>query len=110
MHTHTTDVLPEFLRLRLDEESYSVRKQETSMWASYGASSVDVRSPQLLWEILRKKVKTISRMTDVWGNLEEVYDTNQSSVRLPRPHFPAQQTERSSCAGVRQGSARPLYH
>ena len=80
VHTHTTDVLPEFLRMRLDEESYAARKQETSLWATYGASSVDVRSPQLLWEILRRKVKSISRMTDVWGRLDEVYDTNQSSA------------------------------
>lgn len=85
MHTQATDVLPEYLRMRLEEESYFVRRQEERMWTSYGASSVDVRSPQLMWEVLRKKVKSISRMKDVWGNLEEVYDTNQSSVRLPSP-------------------------
>ena len=34
----------------------------------------------MLWEILRVKLKGINRMTDVWGSLDEVYDTNQSSV------------------------------
>jgi hypothetical protein len=80
IQTHPADVLPEFLRMRLDEESYTLRKQQTSVWTSYGAGSVDTRSPQLLWELLRKKVKSINRMSDVWGKLEEVYETNQSSA------------------------------
>ena len=76
--------------MRLDEESYTVRKQDAAVWASYGSSSAGGgRSARLLWEILRVKLKGINRMTDVWGSLDEVYDTNQSSAYgdLPLDRF-----------------------
>lgn len=73
------DVLPEFLRLRLDEETYSLRKREAVLWAGLGARLQD-RSGRAWWNILRAKLRTLIRMQDVWGNLDEVYDTHQSSA------------------------------
>lgn len=81
VHMHTTDVLPEFLRMRLDEEGYSAQKQESSLWRSIGSvGTTDKRSARFLWKLVRMKVRTIIRMGTVWGKLEEVYDTNQSSA------------------------------
>lgn len=77
--THNTDVLPEYLRQRLDEEGYARRKQEATLWAGLGAQH-DARSGHALWDSLRLKLRSINRMTDVWGPLDEVYETNESSA------------------------------
>ena len=49
------------------------------MWAGLGAQH-DARSGHALWDSLRLKLRSINRMTDVWGPLDEVYETNESSA------------------------------
>lgn len=98
--SNTTDVLPEYLKLRMEEEMYQIRKREVTKLVARNEhrgieadgsmrSVAGKRDGKDLWELVRTKWSLIRRMTSVWGNLNDVYDTNFTSVYDKRPVPPA---------------------
>eukprot|EP01043_Picozoa_sp_COSAG02_P001880 COSAG02_NODE_41_length_47431_cov_32.449204_23_plen_1095_part_00 len=92
IHTQTTDVLPEYLKLRMDEEMLRERKRAAKRAGLTHSKSIldtpDRRTAAQLWDVVRIKLKHLKRMSEVWGKLDEVYQTADisayGSTPLPR--------------------------
>eukprot|EP01043_Picozoa_sp_COSAG02_P010774 COSAG02_NODE_386_length_23297_cov_32.396457_6_plen_1111_part_00 len=84
IQTQTTDVLPEYLKLRLDEEMLRERKRAAKRLGlahtTTAHNTANRRTAAQLWEVVRIKWRHLKRMSDVWGKLNKVYQTTDISA------------------------------
>jgi CRP-like cAMP-binding protein len=79
----TTDVLPEYLKLRLDEEMLRERKRAAKRLGLHTTTThvtMNRRTAAQLWDVVRIKWRHLNRMSHVWGKLDQIYQTTDVSA------------------------------